>query len=73
MHMDMPIRPLHLWIVYAILVIVPAWRILRRMGYSGWWSVLAVVPGLNVVLLYVIAFASWPAERARSGSEPAMR
>jgi hypothetical protein len=69
MHMEMPIRPLYLWIVIAILIVVPTWRILRRIGFSGWWSVLAVVPLLNVILLYVVAFAPWPLERSAGGPE----
>jgi hypothetical protein len=69
MHMEMPIRPLYLWIVIAILIVVPTWRILRRIGFSGWWSVLAVVPLLNVILLYVVAFAPWPLERRADGPE----
>jgi hypothetical protein len=69
MHMEMPIRPLYLWVVIAILIVVPTWRILRRVGFSGWWSVFAVVPVLNVILLYVVAFAPWPQERSASGTE----
>ena len=53
-----------LWmLVIAIAVVVPAWRICRRTGYPGWLGLLAVVPFANLVLLYFIAFADWPADK----------
>ena len=53
-----------LWmLVIAIAVVIPAWRICRRTGYPGWLGLLAVVPFANLVLLYFIAFADWPADK----------
>ena len=43
------------------LVIWPAARICTRLGFSPWLGVLAVVPLANLVLLWFVAFASWPA------------
>jgi uncharacterized membrane protein YhaH (DUF805 family) len=40
-------------------------RILKKAGYSGWWSVLMVVPLVNIVMVWVFAFADWPALKAR--------
>lgn len=54
-----------LWmLVIAIVVVIPAWRICQRTGYPGWMGILILVPFLNLVLLYFIAFAEWPANRA---------
>lgn len=39
----------------------PAARMLRRVGFSPWLGVLAVVPLANLVLLWFVAFAPWPA------------
>lgn len=44
----------------SLLVVVwPAARICRRVGFSQWLGVLAVVPIANV-LLWFVAFAEWP-------------
>lgn len=54
----------HFTIVFfwlAILV-VPMWRIVTKAGFSGPFSLLAFVPGLNLVLLWVFAFVKWPIE-----------
>jgi len=49
-----------LGLVLAI-VVVPAWRIIKRTGHSGWWCLLMFVPLVNIVGLWLFAFASWPA------------
>jgi hypothetical protein len=57
--------PFHwLWfIVVVALVLYPTGRILNRMGFSPLWSVLAFVPILNLVALWIVAFTDWPARR----------
>ena len=40
-------------------------RILNRAGYSRWWLVIVVVPLLNLIMLWVFAFANWPVARPR--------
>ena len=54
-----------LWmLVIAIVVVIPAWRICQRTGYPGWMGILILIPIVNLVLLYFIAFADWPAVEA---------
>lgn len=53
-------------IVFAIVVLIPAWRICAKAGFSGWLGLLAVVPIANIILLYFLAFSQWPLERSRS-------
>jgi hypothetical protein len=51
-------------VLFYAAIVVPCWRIVRRAGYSGAWSLFALVPGVNLVLLWVFAFIRWPAESA---------
>ena len=44
----------------ALLVIWPAARICRRIGFPRWLGILAVLPLANVVLLWYVALAHWP-------------
>ena len=55
--------PFHwLWFIVVVAVVLyPTGRILSRMGFSPLWSVLAFVPILNLVALWVVAFTEWPA------------
>lgn len=59
-----PFAPL-MMLVFAVLVIVPFWFIFRKAGYSQWLSLLMVVPIVNVVMLYFLAFSDWPRLRER--------
>ena len=54
---------MHLFAVVIIFLIVgiPVARILRRIGFSGWWSILAIIPLANLIALWVLAFVDWPA------------
>ena len=36
--------------------------VLRKAGFSPWWSILMTVPLLNLVLVWIFAFIKWPAE-----------
>ena len=50
-----------LWmLVMTAAVILPFWFIFPKAGYSKWLSLLMVVPLVNVILLYFLAFAKWP-------------
>jgi hypothetical protein len=40
-------------------------RILDRAGYSRWWVLTLFVPLLNLIMLWVFAFANWPVSRPR--------
>lgn len=53
-------------LIMAALVIVPFWFIFSKAGYSKWLSLLMVVPLVNVIALYFLAFSQWPSQRNTS-------
>lgn len=57
-----PMGPLMMLLMAAV-VVVPFWFIFSKAGYSKWLSLLMVVPLVNVLLLYFLAFAQWPSQR----------
>ena len=56
-------------VLCIVLIVLPFWRIFTKAGYSGAWSLLMLIPLVNVIVFYVFAFSSWPAlkERAQTG------
>jgi hypothetical protein len=52
-------------IIFLIMYFIPLTQIVRKAGYSGWWVLVLFVPLLNMVMLWVFAFASWPNLRDR--------
>jgi predicted PurR-regulated permease PerM len=47
-----------------LVVIWPACRICDRIGFSRWLGLVAIVPIANILLLWFVAMAPWPARRA---------
>ncbi len=58
-------EPTHLLFFLALiaLVIYPIGRILNRIGLSPLWSVLAFIPILNLLALWIVAFSDWPNQK----------
>ena len=49
-----------MFIVMAAIIVVPFWMIFQKAGHSKWLSLLMVIPLVNVVALYWLAFSKWP-------------
>lgn len=57
------------WLVFALfvaLIIYQIGRILGRIALSPLWSVLAFIPIINLISLWVLAFSRWPRDGART-------
>ena len=57
-------QPIHLLIIVFVLpflavVVAPYWVIFKKAGFPGALSLLVLVPIVNLVVLYVIAFSRW--------------
>ena len=53
-----------LWmLLIAAIVALPFWRICTKAGYSGWLSLLVLVPMVNLVFVYFLGFSEWPSLR----------
>lgn len=54
-----------LWfLIVAVLLVVPFWRLLPQFGMPPWLALIAVIPLGAVVLLWIMAF------RDRAGGGP---
>ncbi|HSM19971.1 MAG TPA: hypothetical protein VK844_06350 [Hyphomicrobiales bacterium] len=51
-------------IIYILVLVIPIARILGRIGFNQWWAAVAVIPVVNLVFLWVLAYADWPRDRA---------
>ncbi len=54
------------WIFFAVfvaLILYPIGRILARIGFSPFWSVVALIPLANLAGLWVVALAAWPRDK----------
>ena len=59
------------WVFFAIMAVLllyPIGRILSRLGLSPFWSVLAFIPIVNLIALWLLAWIDWPAAGRDSAS-----
>lgn len=56
--------PILFWVLWLAVLVVfgyPFFRIVSRTGHSGWWVLLMLLPILNLIMPWVLAFKRWPA------------
>lgn len=46
--------------IIFVVFVFPAWKIFSKAGYPGVMSLVMLVPILNIVILYFLAFSDWP-------------
>lgn len=51
-----------LLVLNILIGVIPFWWIYQKAGFSPWLSLLMLVPGLNVLALYHLAFVRWRAK-----------
>ncbi|MDQ7007092.1 MAG: hypothetical protein Q9Q40_07655 [Acidobacteriota bacterium] len=47
---------------WSLLLVWPAWKLCTRLGFPGWFGLAILVPLLNVIALYYVAFSAWRSE-----------
>lgn len=50
-------------LLLPILIVIPFWRLLPRAGIPGPVALLAIVPFVPLILLWILAFKRWPQDR----------
>ena len=51
--------------VIAPLYIIPYWMIFKKAGFAPALSLLMVIPGVKLIVAYVIAFSGWKFDASR--------
>ncbi len=49
-------------LIILLVLVLPLWKIFSKAGYSGALGLLALIPGLNFLMLLFLAFSKWPIE-----------
>ncbi|WP_111748502.1 DUF805 domain-containing protein [Salinisphaera orenii] len=57
-------------LLWVVILLPPFWKVFTKAGFSGWLSLLILVPMVNLIVLYVVAFTDWPALGGDTGSTP---
>lgn len=47
------------YVIVAVIVVIPFWRIFEKAGKAPALSLLMLLPIVNLIMLYVLAFSEW--------------
>ena len=50
-------------VVAIVVMLIPYWKIYQRTGQSGAMALLLLIPLINIIMLFILAFGEWPIER----------
>lgn len=48
---------------FLVITILPFWMIFKKAGFSPWLALTQLLPIVNLVALFYLAFAEWPVHR----------
>jgi hypothetical protein len=54
----------------VVVIVIPAWRIVSRVGYPGGWSLLLLIPLVNLAAFVAFAYVRWPLEDRQGAVSP---
>jgi hypothetical protein len=47
------------FLILIVIMLIPYWFIWKKAGFAPWLSLLMLIPMLNLIMLYVLAFSDW--------------
>jgi hypothetical protein len=51
-----------LWlIIVGLIIVLPFWKIFTKAGFPGPLAILVIIPFVNILMIFFLAFAEWPA------------
>ena len=48
-------------VIYIVIFVVPIGLIAKKAGFHWAWSILSILPVINVIMLWTFALVKWPA------------
>ena len=69
-------QPWHMLILLVVptvvfpIYVIPYWMIFKKAGFAPALSLLMVIPGVKLIVLYVIAFSDWKVDASRVTLNP---
>jgi hypothetical protein len=54
---------LFVYLVFAVVGLIAAIKVITKAGYSGWWILITFIPFVGFVFMLIFAFSKWPVTR----------
>jgi hypothetical protein len=53
--------------IVGIIIVLPFWKIFTKAGFPGPLSILMLIPFVQILMIFFLAFAEWPTLKGGSG------
>ena len=50
-------------IFWFVILVIPFWKIYSKAGFSKWLSLTILIPVVNIIIIYIVAFSEWSIEK----------
>jgi hypothetical protein len=58
----MPFLPM---LIFGLIIILPFWKIFSKAGFPAPLAILMIIPIVNLIMIFYLAFAEWPALKGK--------
>ena len=48
--------------VISLIPILMSGAVANKAGFSRWWGILIIIPFLNLIAIWVLAYVKWPSK-----------
>ncbi|NOT12089.1 MAG: hypothetical protein HOP23_09710 [Methylococcaceae bacterium] len=46
--------------IYVAFCLWLGFRIVQKAGFDGWWTLVLLIPVINIAMIWLFAFSLWP-------------
>jgi hypothetical protein len=57
-------------VIMGLIIVVPFWKIFGKAGFAPALSILMLIPFINLVMIFYLAFAEWPVFKGKQPPQP---
>jgi hypothetical protein len=60
-----------LWtVIMGLIIVIPFWKIFQKAGFNSLLSILMLIPFVNLIMIFYLAFSEWPVLKGKQPPQP---
>jgi len=60
-----------LWtVIMGLIIVIPFWKIFQKAGFNAMLSILMLIPFVNLIMIFYLAFTEWPVLKGKQPPQP---
>jgi hypothetical protein len=54
----------------GLIIVIPFWKIFQKAGFNAMLSILMLIPFVNLIMIFYLAFTEWPVLKGKQPPQP---